>query len=153
VRYLVVGNITLGTAPLAEAIRERAAARLCEFHVLVPATSWQGYPEEFLRGLQGRPLGPPEDHREGPVEIAQFRLDRELERLRGEGVRATGSVGAANPVEAVKKLLAEHKVDEIIVSTLPVGPSRWLRMDLLSRVRRTAGVPVVHVLATNPLEV
>jgi hypothetical protein len=39
----------------------------------------------------------------------------------------------------------------IVVSTLPAGISRWLRMDLISRVRRNVpGRRVIHVEAAAP---
>ncbi len=37
--------------------------------------------------------------------------------------------------------------DEIIVSTLPPGLSRWLRQDLPHRIRRTFELPMYLVVA------
>jgi hypothetical protein len=37
--------------------------------------------------------------------------------------------------------------DEIVISTLPWRVSRWLRVDLLSKLR-ALGVPVHHVTST-----
>jgi hypothetical protein len=37
----------------------------------------------------------------------------------------------------------------IILSTFPAGISRWLRGDLLGRLRRRSGIPVVHVVAAS----
>ena len=41
--------------------------------------------------------------------------------------------------------------DEIIISTLPLGISRWLKLDLVSKTRGL-GLPVTHVEATNKVE-
>jgi hypothetical protein len=38
--------------------------------------------------------------------------------------------------------------DEIIISTLPLGVSRWLKLDLVSKAR-AMGLPVAHVLAES----
>jgi hypothetical protein len=47
---------------------------------------------------------------------------------------------------------AGNRYAAIIVSTLPFGLSRWLRMDLLSRLRRNCpGQRVIHVTANAPL--
>jgi hypothetical protein len=42
--------------------------------------------------------------------------------------------------------------DEIIVSTLPLGISRWLKLDLISKAK-ALGLPVTHVEQKEPAEV
>jgi hypothetical protein len=49
-------------------------------------------------------------------------------------------------IEAVRRRTAGY--DEIILSTLPWRVSRWLRLDLPSKVR-ALGKPVVHVTETD----
>ena len=39
----------------------------------------------------------------------------------------------------------ERQVDEVILSTLPPGISRWLQMDVPSRLERAVDVPVAVV--------
>ncbi len=38
--------------------------------------------------------------------------------------------------------------DEIIISTLPLGVSRWLKLDVVSKAKGL-GLPVTHVLAPS----
>jgi hypothetical protein len=56
-------------------------------------------------------------------------------------------VGAPEPTVAVQDVLEEQAFDEVIVSTLPTSLSRWLRMDLPSRIARMTDVPVTTVEA------
>jgi hypothetical protein len=50
-------------------------------------------------------------------------------------------------VLAIRDALRGHVFDGIILSTLPPGVSRWLKLDLPHRVERDFGVPVTHVVA------
>jgi hypothetical protein len=42
------------------------------------------------------------------------------------------------------------KFDEIIVSTLPTGSSRWMGIDLPHRLEKLTSVPVRHVVSKPP---
>lgn len=134
-RYLVVANQTLGGRHLIDAIRERLDGG--RFHIVVPATT-------------------PADHAwtEGEANaVARERLDRALAEFRRLGAEADGEVGDASPLEAIGDALREDEFDEIILSTLPPGISRWLGQDLVHRVERSFDVPVTHVVGEpEPLE-
>lgn len=130
-RVLVVANRTATTEPLLTAIRDRAAAGPVTFHLVVPA---------MARGL----------HRIVDPEVAgqseaAVRLDLSLEELSAAaGTPVTGHVGDANPVAAISDALHGGPFDEIIISTLTYRLSRWMRIDLPSKVR-SIGLPVTHV--------
>jgi hypothetical protein len=129
-RYLVVANRTLGGQHLLDAVRERMQDGECTFHVVVPASH------------------PSSAWSEGQVvAMAKDRLDDALARFGEIGATATGEVGDASPVRAIGDVLLREPVDEIILSTLPSGPSRWLRQDVVHRVQRNYDVPVVHIVA------
>jgi hypothetical protein len=51
-----------------------------------------------------------------------------------------------DPIDAIEETLQDGDFDEIILSTLPRSVSRWLHIDLPSRVARL-GVPVTTVVA------
>jgi hypothetical protein len=39
------------------------------------------------------------------------------------------------------------RFDEVVVSTLPVGSSRWLGLDLPHRLEKLTSAPVTHVVS------
>ena len=73
-----------------------------------------------------------------------------IDRIRSVGGEAEGAVGSEDPLEAARDAL-EHQADfdEIIVSTLPSRFSRWLKMDLPSRIARMSDVPVTTIEADS----
>jgi hypothetical protein len=82
--------------------------------------------------------------------IARERLEGALAWLHAEGAITTGSIGDANPVLAVVDAMPRDQFDEIIVSTLPPGISRWIHQDLPHRLARRTELPVCHVIAHVP---
>ncbi len=134
-RILVVANQTLGGQQLLALLQDRAEAG-GELHVLVPASpdpaAWRSH-----------------DHHSDHA-AARARLDRAERAFAALGFQVTGEIGDASPVEAVGDVLRERGgFDEIVISTLPSGPSRWLRMDVVSRIERAHGVAVTHVAARD----
>jgi hypothetical protein len=124
---LIVANQTLPSSALADAIAERIKSGVETFHVVVPATP-------PAKGFTW-------DEEESRAEAAE-RLETFLGGLRALGVEATGEVGDRDPVEAVRDALRGRVVDEIVLSTLPPGISRWIRQDVPSRLRGAVTVPV-----------
>jgi hypothetical protein len=146
-RILVVANQTLGGEGLASVVRARIAQEVCEFFLVVPATV---PPRDFgtnfgstfvAAGATGLPT-----YDSGRT-AAAWRLDSGLHWLRDFGACIDGEVGPEDPVQAVAECLAVAHYDEIIVSTLPSGLSRWLRQDLPHRLERRFKVPVTTVTA------
>ena len=64
------------------------------------------------------------------------------------GHEVTGSIGDPEPLMAIEDAVNLGNYDEIIISTLPLGVSRWLKLDLVSKARGI-GLPVTHVLAPS----
>lgn len=129
--YLVVANRTLPTASLEDAIEARLSPlQPARFHVVVPRTP-------VGHGLTWS--------EEETVRAAQRRLDAFVEHLRGHGAEADGEIGDPDPVQAVRDALRGRAVDEVILSTLPAGISRWLGGDVPSRLRDEVRVPVTVI--------
>ena len=130
-RYLVVGNQTLRSARLLRELRARQSDGPSTFHLLVPAAN----PHVHAFWTEG------EAHA-----VAHERLGEAIAALAEEGIEATGSVGDANPVDAVNDVLLRREFDAVIVSTLPPGLSRWIHQDLPRRLERKIALPVRHVI-------
>ncbi len=132
-RYLVVANQTLLGGPLLTRVQGCLAAGPCQFHLVVPASH-----------AGGRAVWT-EGHDRG---VAAVRLAEGLERFPSLGADVVGEVADANPIDAVRDvLLHAPPFDEIVVSTLPPGLSRWLRQDLPHRIQRTFDLPMSLVVA------
>jgi hypothetical protein len=73
-------------------------------------------------------------------------MESAVEEMRQMGADISGVVGDASPVLAINDVLIEQPCDEIILSTLPPGVSRWLKRDLPHRVEQRFGLPVTTVI-------
>ncbi len=130
-RVLVVAHKTAATQPLLDAVGERAQAGSARFTLLVPNPA---------HGLHK--VIDPED--QGASEARQV-LDEALPKLsQAAGSQVEGLVGDPDPVAAVHDAVNLHGFDEIIISTLPTRVSRWLKLDLPSKVSGL-GLPVTTV--------
>ena len=58
-----------------------------------------------------------------------------------------GIVGDPRPLSAIGDALLARPHDEIVVSTLPLGVSRWVKQDLPHRAERQFRLPVTHIVA------
>jgi hypothetical protein len=130
-RYLVVGNQTLASERLAKKIHDALSAGPAHFHLVVPATP----PQEHLTWTEG-----------AARDIAERRLEAAVERFTAMGAGVDGEVGDASPMEAIRSVLKEQSFDEIILSTLPLRFSRWVKQDLPHRVHREFDLPISHVV-------
>jgi len=60
-------------------------------------------------------------------------------------------VGCPEPLDAIQDAVNLHGFDEIILSTLPQRVSRWLKLDLPSKLGGL-GLPVTTVTASSRAE-
>lgn len=138
-RVLIVANRTAASEAMLDAARRRAEAGPARFHLLVPATP---------RGLH-RVVDPEDSGREEAAAQLELGLD-----LLGEATHTevTGNVGSADPMAAIADVINDRRVHEIILSTLPRRLSRWMHLDLPSKLKGM-GIPVTHVEAVRmPVE-
>ena len=134
--YLVVAHQTLDSPQLLDAIRTRMDHGAATFHLVVP--------ERHEHGATWS---------EGQVRLeAAQRLEEARLRLLDLGVAVTGEVGHTGPVESVVNVLRRHEPDhfsEVLVSTLPRRVSRWLGLDVPTRIQKATSVPVTAITASE----
>ena len=136
-RYLVVTHQTALSPALQQTVRGLAKRDVAaEFAVLVPeaprgATTWEG---ETVDGASQR------------AEAAKTLFEDTAEAR----VFRT-AVGVPDPLQAITdELLAQPGYETLVICTLAPGMSRWLKLDLVHRVERKFGLPVIHVIADVP---
>jgi len=134
---LIVAHRTAATPALLAAISERVARGPAYFHLLVPNPA-QG---------DWHPLHP---ERQQKIKEAELVLATAIPLIEEAARRPTdGSVSIRHdPMDAIEEAVHRGDFDEIILSTLPVGLSRWLHMDLPRRVAHL-GLPVTTVVADD----
>jgi non-heme chloroperoxidase len=121
---LVVADVTATSGELVGALKERAAGGPTTFTLIIPAT-------------RGRAA-------------AHERLVEALEHLRDQGLEVDGTVGHPDPLIAVIEAWDPGSDDEIVVSTLPPGISKWLHAGLPHRIEKLTGAAVRHVVSRPP---
>lgn len=134
-RVLVVANRTAESPELLDALRTRTMHGPCEFTLLVPSTphglAWAADPDAGHDDA--------EKHREAFVE-----------ELRREGLDvADARVGDPDALAAIQDECNFNRYDELIVSTLPLHISKWLKVDLPRKARAATGLPVTHVVGSE----
>jgi hypothetical protein len=131
---LVVADKTAATPALLAALRERADRGPARFHLLVPnpdLASWR--PSEVRH--------PHLTHGEQVLALALPLIEE------ATSSHVQGSVSSRHdPMDAIEEALVGGEFDEIILSTLPHSVSRWLHVDLPSRVAHL-GLPLTTVIA------
>jgi GABA permease len=120
---LVLANRTVDAEPLLSELENRAQEGPIDVTLLVPAS------------------------REERAE-ARERMEAAIARLTQAGIDAEGRLGPAEPLTAISEEYDNARYDEVIVSTLAEGASRWLAQGLPGRVQRLTGAVVHHV--TSP---
>jgi hypothetical protein len=132
-RVLVVAHKTAATPALLDAVRERAQRSPASFTLLVPNAA---------HGLHV--VVDPEDQEQNE---AQQVLELALPLLEdAAGGPVEGIVGDPSPMNAIQDAINLRGFDEVIISTLPARVSKWLRLDLPSKVGGL-GLPVTTVIA------
>jgi hypothetical protein len=137
--YLLVARQTAQSSQLLAAAEELTRDDPgAEFVLLVPATPGG----DLSTSDQGK-----------ANETANRQAESARAWLQDAGLRMVGAkVGDPDPVRAISaELQGRTLYVAIAISTLPQGVSQWLRMDVVSRVRRQfPSIRVEHVVSEMP---
>jgi hypothetical protein len=157
-RYLIVANQTLGGKRLDRAVQDRIDRGDSHFFVVVPMTTtdqesdWTGGYEVY-EGMSHEAIAETLRRHEAMSDEARHRAEHRvslmIDRIRSAGGEADGTIGDADPTVAVRDALQDQPFDEVIISTLPTRISRWLKMDLPSRISRMTETPVTTIEAED----
>ena len=128
-RILVIANETVGGGPLRKQIEERSSGYDTEVLVVSPALN--------------SPIRHWASDEDPAREEARRRLEASLERLRANGIEASGEV---DPLQAIEDAVRTFGPDEIIISTHPEGRSHWLERGIVTGARERFAVPITHVV-------
>jgi hypothetical protein len=127
-RILVVANKTAESPDLLEALKAKGTEH--EYVLVVPASG----------GVLEKAADP-----DAAREHTQPHLEAALEKWRAEGLKVEGSIGDSDPIAAVQDANNFGHFDEVVISTLPLHASKWVKLDLPSKAGRATGLPVTHV--------
>ena len=131
--YLVLAHQTATSAELLKRVSELAVPPPI-ITILVPATPVV----HLLTWAKGETKG-----------IAWQRAEEARERFEASGLNvAQAKVGDSSPILAIGDELRAHpgEYGAAVLSTLPPGLSRWLRLDVRHVAERKFGLPVIHVV-------
>ena len=130
-RILVIANETCPAATLREAVLRLAGDRPARVLVVAPALN--GWLATWA----------------SDVATAEARAE---ERVRAPWRRCAGPASTRrppwrpNPIVAIEDALRWFPADAIVVSTHPLGRSRWLARDVARRARERFALPLTHVV-------
>jgi hypothetical protein len=78
-------------------------------------------------------------------ELAEARLKESLGCLRRSGLRVRGTVGDADPVQAIADVLVGFPAEEIVICLEEPERPHWLRKGIVERTEERFGIPVTEL--------
>jgi hypothetical protein len=124
-------------------------------HTLVVGTQTINSPD-LVQRLKGKALESPHRFtvicpRSGDLSREQVceRLASLLAAMYRDEVDATGQPMSPDPFSAIQNAIEHYRIDEILISTLAGGTSKWVEEGLLDRVKDVTDKPVEHFEASG----
>ena len=129
-RILYVAHEACGNPALCAEVRAHAAAGV-EVLVVAPVVSSQS-PRWTSDDLEDR-------------KRAQARLEESIACLRDNGLRVQGTLGDADPVQAIADALFAFPAEEIVICLEEPERPHWARKSVVERVQERFGLPVTEI--------
>lgn len=131
------------------------------YHVLIPCENAQVQVEAALGSLAASEtlaapaiVGGAVDATEAQKAIddeAHTAVSVSIAAISATGHQASGEFSKDDPIDALDKVVADTKADEVIVMTRPHVVAEFLHLDWTSKARRRLGVPVLHLIEHESL--
>ena len=132
-RILVIANETCAARGVVDEVRYRAGEG-AEVVVVAPALA-KSRLEHWLSSDSERRQSE-----------AAARLEESVRAFGAAGMNARGTLGDADPMQALDDALRVFDPDEIIISTHPPARSNWLERQVVRKARERYRVPITHVV-------
>jgi hypothetical protein len=135
-QYLIVTHKTAFAPELRTKVEELVAGDpVAEFAILVPGTPGENFTWE------GETVDSAQQTAEALMTILEGTVGATISRI---------AVGVDDPLRAIADELRNNPTyDTLIICTLPLGVSHWLRLDLVHHAERKFGLPVIHIVGTS----
>jgi hypothetical protein len=132
-RILVIANETCAARGVVDEVRYRGGEG-AEVVVIAPALA-RGRLEHWLSGDSERRQSE-----------AATRLEESVRAFEAAGMNARGTLGDADPLQALDDALRVFEPDEIVISTHPPARSNWLERQVVRKARERYPQPITHVV-------
>ncbi|HEY3553258.1 MAG TPA: hypothetical protein VGK66_06160 [Solirubrobacterales bacterium] len=137
----VVTDELHGTEPI-EQLQANSNGDGVEVRIVVPA-------------VEANPLHHTLGDIDHPRELAEKRLERILQTLRGDNLKVSGEVGDPDPVQAAQDALLKAPADEVLIFEHAEGQTEWYENGLYERAQESIEPPLRLVVlehAENKLD-
>jgi hypothetical protein len=132
-RILVIANETCAGRGVVDEVRYRAGDG-AEVVVVAPALA-KSRLEHWLSSDAERRRGE-----------ATARLEESVRAFEAAGMNARGTLGDADPLQALDDALRVFDPDEVVISTHPPARSNWLERQVVRKARERYPMPITHVV-------
>ncbi|HET6998938.1 MAG TPA: hypothetical protein VFI03_10135 [Solirubrobacterales bacterium] len=135
-RLLAIATDPLvGSEPIEE-IRRQADGGGVEVRLVFPAVESNSFRHAF-------------GDVDAPMREAEEQLRVSLQALDRAGLKASGSVGDSDPVQAAQDALLETPADEVLIFEHPSGQARWFENGLFEKAQESLEPPL-RMVVINP---